>query len=311
MIDSDVSVSKPSIHEVFSRQLILFIVVAVICLTIIGGSIWLTWQPPSTVVSLEAPLPSEGRLQEPDSQADVKQGVVVAESGVALAPAVASEAHSMANLEKQPKQIGSQKKAVADVSKQAVQLTLQQQAENEFRRADQLKQQGNFVEAQNVLENALKLDAGHEQARLELAGMLMDKKLNSEAEQLLKEGLQLNPKQSEFALLLARLQVERNELSTALETLKLTLPYAEKNAEYQSFVAALLQRQDSYQDAIGYYQKALQIKPDTGVWMVGLGISLHAVNRKDEARNIFKGALDSNTLNAELRSYVTSQLKAL
>ena len=277
---------------------------------VLGGSIWLTWQPPSRVVSLEAPLPSEGSLQDSASQAEVKQAVVVDQSGMALAP-VASETKTMVALNKQTKQIDSQKQAAADVIKQPAQLTLQQQAEKEFRRAEQLKQQGNIVDAQNVLENALKLDAGHEQARLELAAMLVDKKLNSEAEQLLKEGLQLNPQQSEFALLLARLQVERNDLSSALKTLQVTLPYAEKNAEYQSFVAALLQRQDKYQDAIDYYQKALQIKPNTGVWMVGLGMSLRAVNRKDEARSVFKGAIDSNTLNAELHSYVTLQLNAL
>ena len=307
MIDIDSPVSQPFMHEVFSRRLILFIAVGLLLLTIIGGAIWMKWLPPSPVGSLEVPWPSKGRLQEPASQAEVKQGVVVLQSGVVLAPA-ASETHSMGTLNKLPKQIHSQKQAAADVSKQAVQLTLQQQAEKEFRRAEQLKQQGNIVDAQNVLENALKLDAGHEQARLELAAMLVDKKLNSEAEQLLKEGLQLNPQQSEFALLLARLQVERNDFSSALKTLQDTLPYAEKNAEYQSFVAALLQRQDKYLDAIGYYQNALKIKPNTGVWMVGLGISLRAVNRKDEARNIFKGALDSNTLNAELRSYVASQL---
>jgi MSHA biogenesis protein MshN len=310
MIDSDSPVNKPIDNAIFSRRRLLLISLGLVCLIVIGGAIWMKWQQPSAVVPLEAPLPSEGRLQEPANQAEVKQGVVVVQSGVELAPVV-SETHSMGTLSKHAKQVYSQKQATASVSKLPAQLTLQQQAENEFRRSAQLKQQGSIAEAQNVLENALKLDAGHEQARLELAGMLMDKKLNSEAEQLLKEGLQLNPRQSEFALLLARLQVERNDLSDALKTLQVTLPYAEESAEYQSFVAALLQRQDKYQDAIGYYQKALQIKPNTGVWMVGLGMSLRAVNRNNEARNIFKDALDSNTLNAELRSYVTSQLKAL
>ena len=270
----------------------------------------MTWQQPSAVVPPEVPLPSEVTLQESASQTEVKQAVIVDQAGVASSP-VASVTSTTGTLSKHPKKIDSQKQATANVSKLPAQLTLQQQAENEFRLADQMKQQGNAAEALVGFEKTLKLDAGHEQARLEMAGMLMDKKLNNEAEQLLKEGLQLNPKQSGFALLLARLQVERNALPAALETLQLTLPYAGNQADYQSFVAALLQRQNHHKDAISYYQNALQLKPNTGIWMIGLGISLRAENRNDEAREIFKGALDTNTLNAELRSFVTMQLKAL
>lgn len=201
--------------------------------------------------------------------------------------------------------------ASGSMNKQPTQLSLQQQAENEFQRAYQLMRQGSNTEALHGLENALKLDAGHERARRSMVGLLLENKRNNDAEKILNEGLRLNPQQSGFAMLLARLQVERNALPAALETLQLTLPYAEKQADYQSFLAALMQRQSRHKEAIEYYQKALQLKPNTGVWLMGMGISLHAEHRDDDARDIFKRALDSNTLNAELKTFVKQQLKEL
>lgn len=197
------------------------------------------------------------------------------------------------------------------VSKQPTQITPQQQADNEFRRAYQLMRQGRNTEALAGYEAALLLDAGHELARQSMVSLLLEKKRNADAERVLQEGLINNPQQASFAMLLARLQVERNVLPLALDTLMHTLPYAEKQPDYLAFVAALLQRQNSHKEAIDYYQKALRLKPQSGVWLMGMGISLRAEQRNADARDAFKRALDSNTLNAELQSFVNQQLKEL
>lgn len=197
------------------------------------------------------------------------------------------------------------------INKQPTQISLQQQADNEFRRAYQLMRQGRNTEALAGYEAALKLDAGHEQARQTMVSLLLENKRNADAERVLQEGLQDKPQQSGFAMLLARLQVERNAVPLALETLQRTLPYAGTQPDYLSFVAALLQRVNRHKEAIDYYQKALQLKPQNGVWLMGLGISLRAEQRNDDAREAFKRALDSNTLNADLQAYVKQQLKEL
>ena len=197
------------------------------------------------------------------------------------------------------------------VKKQPTQMSLQQQAENEFRRAYQLMRQGRNTEALAGYEAALKLDASHDLARQTMVSLLLENKRNAEAERILQEGLVVNPRQSSFAMLLARLQVERNALPQALETLLKTLPFAEKQADYQSFVAALMQRSNRHKEAITHYQQALQAQPKAGVWLMGLGISLRADHRDDEARDVFKRAMDSNNLNAELQSYVSRQIKEL
>lgn len=197
------------------------------------------------------------------------------------------------------------------VSKQPTQITPQQQAENEFRKAYGLMQQGQASAAVSGYETALQLDAGHLVARQTLVRLLLENKRNADAERALREGLQHDQKQHSLAMLLARMQVGRNELPQALDTMQKSLPYAQQQADYQAFVAALLQRQNRHREAIIYFQNALQLSPQSGVWLMGLGISLRAEQRNAEARDAFNRAMESHNLSAELQSFVTQQLKEL
>ena len=196
-------------------------------------------------------------------------------------------------------------------NQQLKQFSAQQLLDNEFRRATALVQQGRSNEAYRVYEAVLKQDAGYDAARQAMVAILLDSKRNTEAEHLLQDGLQRNVKHSGFAMLLARLQVERGAVSQALETLNKTLPYADRQADYQAFVAALMQRQSKHPEAIEHYQIAVQLLPTSGVWLMGLGISLHAVQRNEEARAAFTRAIETGKLSTELRAFVEQQLKEL
>ena len=221
--------------------------------------------------------------------------------------------HSDPSAAKQKNQDDASATAVvpAGVDKQVKQISVQQQADSEFRRASGLMQQGRTNDAIAGYEAALQLDAGHDAARQALAGLLLENKRNADAERVLQDGLKHNPKQSGFAMLLARLQVERNELAPALDTLQKTLPYAEQQADYRAFVAALLQRQGRHDEAVAHYQAAVQLSPNSGVWLMGLGISLQALQRNGEARDAFKRAIETRTLSAELQAFVEQRLKEL
>ncbi len=184
-----------------------------------------------------------------------------------------------------------------------------QLAENEFRQAYFLAQQGQLKEAAAGYARALKLDVSHDMARQSLIAVLLESKLNNEAEKVLRETLQLNPKNTHYAMLLARLQVERNALPLALETLSKALPFADQQADYQAFVAALLQRQNQHKDAVAHYQKALQLSPNASLWLMGLGISLQALQRNDEAFNAYQQAIASHKLSAALEAFVTQRIQ--
>jgi MSHA biogenesis protein MshN len=187
----------------------------------------------------------------------------------------------------------------------------QQQAEDEFNQAMTLIQTGRSGEALPHLEATLHLNPMQVQARQALAALFMEGKRNDDAEHLLQEGLNLDIRQVGFAMLLARLQVERGAIAQAQETLKKSSPYADRDADYQAFVAAMLQRQERHVEAIARYQAALQLSPNTGVWLVGLGISMQATKRTAEARDAYQRAIGTHSLSADLQDFVERRLKEL
>jgi MSHA biogenesis protein MshN len=191
------------------------------------------------------------------------------------------------------------------------QISPRQHAENGFRKANQDAQQGKADEAIAGYEGVLQLDPLYHEARMALVGVLLGAKRNADAERVLQDGLKRDSRQSTFAMLLARLQVERDALALALETLQKNLPHAERQPEYQAFFAALLQRQDRHKEAITHFQLALQFVPNNGVWLMGLGISLQAVQRNEDARDAYQRALGSNSLNPQLQEFVQNKLKEL
>jgi len=186
-----------------------------------------------------------------------------------------------------------------------------QQADAEFRKGVTLMQEGRVTDAMERYQTALKFDEKHDAARHALIALLLENKRGDDAERELEEGLRISPEQSKFAILLARLEVERGAVPDALATLQKYLPYAGQQADYQAFLAALLQRQDRHEEAVTHYQVALQGAPKNGIWLVGCGISLQALQRNADARDVFKRALDSKTLNPELQEFVRQRLKTL
>lgn len=187
----------------------------------------------------------------------------------------------------------------------------QQRAEGEFLKANHALQEGRTNDALNGYEAALLIDPTYKPARRAWVAALVSLKRNDEAEQVLKRGLKRDSHDAAFAMMQARLQVERDALPVALETLQKTLPYAEDQADYRAFVAAVLQRLDRHDEAVAHYRAALKIAPNNGVWWMGLGISLQALQRTEEARDAYQRALATNSLNPQLQGYVQQKLKDL
>jgi MSHA biogenesis protein MshN len=195
--------------------------------------------------------------------------------------------------------------------KQYRELTPQQQAEDEYRKAIMLLQQGKAAEASDGLEAALRLDPRHVGARQALIGVLLDEKRTEDAVRIARDGLGLDLHQAGLAMILARLQLEKGDLHPAIETLQRTLPFAADHADYQAFLAALLQRDGKHKQAIEHYLQALQKAPQNGVWWMGLGISLQADQRLAEAREAFQRAKATSALSPELLAFVDTRLGQL
>jgi MSHA biogenesis protein MshN len=191
------------------------------------------------------------------------------------------------------------------------QISPKQQAEAEFRKAVLLMQQGRIADALSGYEAALNLDAGYDPARQALVLLLIENKRATDAERVLLEGIKSRPEKIGFVMMAARLQVERGAINDGVATLEKSLPFAGQQADYQAFLAALLQRQERHKDAVEHYQIALRQTPNNGLWWMGEGISLQALQRNVEAKEAYKRALGTQTLRPDLQDYVQQKLKGL
>ncbi|MDO8464490.1 MAG: tetratricopeptide repeat protein [Gallionella sp.] len=191
------------------------------------------------------------------------------------------------------------------------QISPAQQADAEFQKASGLAQQGRIADALSGYEAALRLNPEHDAARQALVALLLESRRGADAERVLQEAVKSRPEHAGFAMLLARLQVEHGAVGEALATLEKSLPFASQQADYQAFLAALLQRQNRHNDAIAHYRIVLQLAPNNGIWLMGYGISLQAVQRNAEAKDALKRALDTQTLSPELREFVQQKLRGL
>ena len=198
-----------------------------------------------------------------------------------------------------------------EIHKEVRQPTPRELAESEFRRATALLHQSRAAEAQEGFQAALNAYPGHHGARQALVGLMLNARKYPEAERVLQEGLALAPGQTGFTMTLARLQVDRGDAVQATATLRKGLEHAQGGADYVAFLAALLQRQGRHDEAIEQFQAALRLRPAAGVWWLGLGISLQAVNRGADAQEAYARARASGNLSPELTAFAEQRIKQL
>jgi len=184
-----------------------------------------------------------------------------------------------------------------------------QQAENAYRRALLVLEDGRVTEAIATLQAGLRSDPLHAPSRQTLVGLLIEAKRPDDAMRQLQTALTLDARQPSMAMLLARLQIERGD--DAIATLTRTLPYAAGNGDYHAFLAAALARAGRQHEAADHYGAALRSAPQNGVWWMGLGMALQAEKRDAEAVAAFEQARASGTLSGDLLGFVERRLRQL
>ncbi len=252
--------------------------------------------PPARKEAGREPLPPVRKASppQPKPQEDEKAGLKVATALGQVPTAAGSVATDETRIEKKMRMSSPRERA-----------------ENEYRRALGLVNQGRVQEGTAVLRGALSEDTGHAGARLALFGLLVEQQRLEEAQTLLEVTLARDPAQPQMASQLARLKLERGDVRGAAEALGKAAGAAADNPEYRALHAAVLQRLTLHKDAVAEYQAALRLAPQAGVWWMGLGISLEADGRGAEAREAFQKARASGALSAELDRFVEQKLRQL
>jgi MSHA biogenesis protein MshN len=265
---------------------------------------------PAFRLSLELSNPPVESAPIPSSRLIGQMGAEppVAAKGAQLRPAPAATNPSAVVISKSAPAAGAGK---AEIHKQMRQPTQQELAENEYRAATALLHEGLLTGAQQGFEAAVRLQPEHHAARHALVGLLLEARKFGDAERLVQEGLALAPAQSGFTVTLARLQVDRGDTAEAVATLKKGLEYGRGNADFHAFLAALLQRQGQHEEAVEQFQAALRLKPALGVWWLGLGMSLQAVNRTADAQESYRRARGAANIPPELAAFAEQRLKQL
>ncbi len=271
----------------------------------------------SELPSVPHPSPAESTAVKPAAVkvAKAKPGLApgthpdTAASQNAPAPAVSGPAPSPP--EESAQRPAQDSMGETRIDKRMKEPTARQQSDAEFRRAVGLMKQGRIEEAKEGLRSALRLDPTHTTVRQTLAALLVEAGQINEAESVLREGMQLNPVDPRLAMTLARVQVSQGSLEEALATLGQAEAQGAGSADYQAFLGTVLQRLSRHEEAISRYLAALRLSPSSGVWLMGLGISLQAEGHLAEAREAFRRARDAEDLSPELLAFVDQRLRGL
>lgn len=192
-------------------------------------------------------------------------------------------------------------------------LTPREQAEQSWRQAAHLIEQGRAREAMEGLESALRLDPNHGQARQTLIALSLESgdvaHDVARGETLLREGMQLHANDAWYNRALGQLYLQRGDLRLSAATLKAGLG-KNPDAAYWGLYAGVLGKSGQPGEAAQAYREAARLNPNHGPWWIGLGVSLEQAGQRPDAAAAYQRALQTK-LGAEVREFAAKKAAEL
>lgn len=205
----------------------------------------------------------------------------------------------------------SQNQAKGTVEKRQRPITDKQRAALAYQAGYKAVQQRHYQQAEKILYDAIRYVPEHIKARELLAGMYIKTGRWLEAGNVLKQGLQYHPRHLTFIKLLARSLMQQQQDSEAIQLLQARAPKVAADPEYHALLAALYQRSEQHQAAAKTYAQILKVRPNAGLWWVGMAISLEALGNTKQALAAYQQARRSGTLHGNIKNYTDNRLLAL
>jgi MSHA biogenesis protein MshN len=194
------------------------------------------------------------------------------------------------------------------VVKQNKPLTPQVQAEDAWRQAVRLLEQGREHDARQHLELALQFDPAHLAARQRLVALVLAAPDPPRAERLLREGQALHPNDPWYPRSLAQLRMQQGDFALAAEILKAALAKRPDAANWALY-AGTLARLEQPGEAARAYHEALRLDAAQGNWWIGLAVTLEQSNDPAAAAEAYRRALQTR-LSDELRDFALQKARA-
>ncbi|HEX4585042.1 MAG TPA: hypothetical protein VH183_09445 [Burkholderiaceae bacterium] len=183
----------------------------------------------------------------------------------------------------------------------------QSSARSALARAMELLARGRASDAIQLLASGLSDRPDWNDARSALAALQAEAGNRRQALVTLLDGVPFDPVR--FAPTAAQLQAELNDPTGALQTLD-RVPAAGRDRPYHALAGAIAQRAGRHELAIAEYKAALSSAPSDSLAWVGLGVSLQALGRDQQALVAYRSAAGAN-LSADLRRFVESRIGGL
>lgn len=232
----------------------------------------------------EALIPSDEELQ-PDLQAEL----AAEQEAIAAAP---------------PRKPGVLKIETVDLSESELAALAERKATTAMAR-------GELREAQDHYYQVLAHDPHNQGAREQLAGLLYGEGRLAEANQVLEEGLRLDPGQADFRLLLARIAISAGDRTRALGWLSGYQPDLPGNLDYYATWAGLTQELGQNAQAAELYVKLLRQQPDQGRWWLGLGVAEDGQGHRQRALDAYRNAQLHGNLGEASASWLEQRIAQL
>lgn len=147
-----------------------------------------------------------------------------------------------------------------------------------------------FSVAERRVRAILEAEPGHDEARLFLSAALLRRGETGRAARLLEAGLEPSDHPAPLAARLGRILIENGQTARAIEILASHAPQPIDDPDYHQLLAAAHRQAGDHESALTSYRSLTEIVPGRGAVWVGLGASLEALDRPDEAVEAYQRA---------------------
>ncbi len=181
-------------------------------------------------------------------------------------------------------------------------------AENDYRRAVLLIQQGRPGAAEVQLRHALSQQDSHLDAREMLVTLLLQRHAVQEAITVLYTGMAVAPNHIGFPLWLAQLHIKLDAPEAAHQVLEKNLTRFSQAPDYLGALASLYQQSGRQMDAHQYFRQAANLAPEDGRWWLGVGMTAESLEDWTVAKSAYRRAKDFSFLDGSLLQFVQQRI---